>query len=291
MISIDPKDVAVAKFHSLMLGSVGPRPIAFASTISAEGIPNLSPFSFFNAVGANPPTLIFSPSRRVRNGTTKHTYENIREVGEVVINIVNYAMVQQTSLASTEYPKGVSEFVKAGFTPEPSVRVRPFRVKESPAQFECLVKDIIELGQEGGGGSLIICEILMAHISESVLDENQAIDQHKIDLVGRLGANWYCRASGEALFEVEKPLTTIGIGVDNIPDSIKLSPILTGNNLGQLGNVQALPTAGEIAEFKSSGEYDLLIEEVKFSDFATHRLAKKLLDENKVMLAWKVLLS
>ena len=209
MIKIDPKNTAIPAVHQTLLGAIGPRPIAFASTVDADGNPNLSPFSFFNVFGVNPTTLIFSPSRKGRDNTTKHTYENLKEVPEVVINVVNYNMVQQTSLSSTEYPKGVNEFVKAGFTPIPSEMVIPARVKESPVQFECKVREIIETGDQGGAGNLVICEILLIHIDKSVLDDNGNIDPHKIDLVGRMGGDYYCRASGDAVFIVAKPLQKI----------------------------------------------------------------------------------
>ena len=290
MLTIDPREVPVAKFHSILLGAVGPRPIAFASTMDEEGNPNLSPFSFFNAFSANPPTLIFSPARRVRDNTTKHTLENVKRIPEVVINEVNYAMVEQMSLSSTEYPQGVNEFLKAGFTPVASEKVRPFRVMESPVQFECIVKQVIELGDQGGAGNLIICEVVMAHVQDDVLDGSQQIDQHKIDLVARMGGNWYCRAHGSALFEIEKPLTTLGIGVDALPTNIRLSPVLTGNNLGQLGNVEHIPTPEELVQFKESGEYDVLMEMFPMSDFASHRLAQQLLSTGEVQKAWKVLM-
>ena len=290
MLTIDPREVPVAKFHSILLGAVGPRPIAFASTMDEEGNPNLSPFSFFNAFSANPPTLIFSPARRVRDNTTKHTLENVKRIPEVVINVVNYAMVEQMSLSSTEYPQGVNEFLKAGFTPVASEKVRPFRVMESPVQFECIVKQVIELGDQGGAGNLIICEVVMAHVQDDVLDGSQQIDQHKIDLVARMGGNWYCRAHGSALFEIEKPLTTLGIGVDSLPANIRLSPVLTGNNLGQLGNVEHIPTPEELVQFKESGEYDVLMEMFPMSDFASHRLAQQLLSTGEVQKAWKVLM-
>jgi flavin reductase (DIM6/NTAB) family NADH-FMN oxidoreductase RutF len=227
----------------------------------------------------------------VRDNTTKHTLENVLKVPEVVINVVTYEMVHQASLASVEYPAGVNEFVKSGFTPIPSDRIKPFRVKESPVQYECRVKQVIELGNQGGAGNLIICEVLLVHIAESVLDDQQSIDQHKIDLVARMGGNWYCRAHGSALFEVEKPVSTLGIGIDNIPEAIRLSPVLTGNNLGQLGNVENLPSSDAIEQFKKSGELDLLLEATPFTDFAHHRLARQLLGEGRIELAWKVLLA
>lgn len=276
--TINPKDVPTAKFHGYVLASVAPRPIAFASTIDKEGRVNLSPFSFFNAFGANPPLMIVSPARRVRDNTIKHTLENVREVPEIVINVVNYGIVQQCSLASTEYAKGVNEFVKSGLTEVASDLVKPPRVGESPAQFECVVKDIIETGTEGGAGNLIICEVVRAHFKESVLDENGKIDTLKMDLVGRMGGNYYIRAAGDALFEVEKPITKKGIGIDVLPENIRLSKVLTGNHLAQLANVESVPTADELAAFNITPEAD------------THTQAARLLDKGMVLKAWKVLL-
>lgn len=289
MISIIPKEIPTAKLQGYLQGSVGPRPIAFASTMDSNGKPNLSPFSFFNLFSANPPILIFSPSRRVRDNTIKHTLINAEATREVVINVVNYDMVQQASLSSTEYGDGVNEFLKAGFTAIPSDMVKPYRVKESPVQFECKIQEIISLGNEGGAGNLIICEIVKMHIDESILDENGVVDQHKIDLVSRLGGNWYSR-SNMGLFEVEKPLTTLGIGVDQIPDFIKESPIFDGNDLGKLGNVEALPTTEEVAIFV---DQNFAVKGVLSSDDQekVHLKAKEYLDNNEVMAAWKVLLS
>ena len=295
MLTIYPKEVTIPQLHAYLLGAVGPRPIAFASTIDSEGRPNLAPFSFFNVFSANPPIAIFSPARSGRTGITKHTYDNVKEVPEVVINIVNYDMVHQMSLASSPYEKGVDEFTKAGFTKIPSQKIKPFRVAESPVQLECIVKQVIELGQEGGAGNLIISEVVMIHIKEEVLDEKGNIDQHKIDLVARMGGNWYCRAHGDALFEIEKPLTTIGIGVDSIPEKIKNSKVLSGNNLGQLGNAEHLPTEEEITQYKNSGAINEAFElygknHDKLEEHLQH-IAKKLLDEKKTNEAWKVLLS
>ncbi|NBL63785.1 flavin reductase family protein [Flavobacterium sp. NST-5] len=289
MISIDPKEITTPKLHGYLQSSIGPRPIAFASTLDENGNPNLSPFSFFNLFSTNPPILIFSPSRRVRDNTVKHTLLNVEKTREVVINVVNYDMVQQTSLSSTEYADGVNEFLKAGFTQLSSEVVQPFRVKESPVQFECKVNDIVSLGDGGGAGNLVICEILKMHISEEILDENGNIDQHKIDLVSRLGGNWYSRSS-ESLFEVEKPLTTLGIGVDNIPKFIKESTVFNGNDLGKLGNVEALPTSEEVAIFVQES---FAVKGVLSSDDTQkiHTMAKEFLDQNDVMTAWKVLLS
>lgn len=295
MLTINPKEVSIPVLHSYLLGAVAPRPIAFASTIDKEGNPNLAPFSFFNVFSANPPIAVFSPARSGRTGQTKHTYDNIKEIPEVVINMVNYDMVQQTSLASTEYPKGVNEFTKAGFTPLESEMVKPFRVKESPAQLECKVKQVIELGDKGGAGNLIICEIVLIHISEKVLDANKQIDPNKIDLVARLGGNWYSRTNGNALFEVAKPLMNLGIGIDQIPPYIRNSNVLTGNNLGQLGNVEKIPSTIEVATFKNSGAINEAFEIFgkkgsKLEDHL-HHLAKGLLENGKVEEAWKVLLS
>jgi flavin reductase (DIM6/NTAB) family NADH-FMN oxidoreductase RutF len=289
MITIDPKSIETAKLQGYLQSSVGPRPIAFASTVDTEGNPNLSPFSFFNVFSANPPILIFSPARRVRDNSIKHTLINAESTREVVINVVNYDMVQQTSLASTEYAEGVNEFLKSGFTPIPSEVVKPFRVKESPVQFECKVTQIIPLGTEGGAGNLILCEVLKIHIDERILDENGAIDQYKIDLVSRLGGNWYSR-SNQGLFEVPKPLTTLGIGVDAIPDFIKESAIFDGNDLGMLGNIEALPTLEEVSIFVKQ---NFAVKGVLSSDDQekVHIEAKKYLNEKDVLTAWKVLLA
>ena len=289
MITIDPKSIETAKLQGYLQSSVGPRPIAFASTMDSEGNPNLSPFSFFNVFSANPPILIFSPARRVRDNSIKHTLINAESTREVVINVVNFDMVQQTSLASTEYAEGVNEFLKSGFTSIPSEVVKPFRVKESPVQFECKVTQIIPLGSEGGAGNLILCEVLRIHIDERILDENGAIDQYKIDLVSRLGANWYSR-SNQGLFEVPKPLTTQGIGVDSIPDFIKESAVFDGNDLGMLGNIEALPTLEEVSIFVKQ---NFAVKGVLSSDDQQklHMEAKKYLNEKDVLAAWKVLLA
>lgn len=291
MKSFNPNEMSVPAVQHLLQSAVGPRPIAFASTVNKSGEVNLSPFSFFNVFSANPPVLVFSPARRVRDNTTKHTLDNVLEHPEVVINIVNYAMVQQMSLASSEYAMGVNEFVKAGLTELPSTHVKPPRVKESPVQFECSVYDVIALGDQGGAGNLILCKVLAIHVQDEILDEKGHINQNRIDLVARLGGNWYCRASGSSLFEVEKPIQTLGIGVDQIPESIRFSPVLTGNHLGQLGNVEHLPHHDLVEEFKTSEEYDLLMHSVDSSDFASHRAAAKLLNQGEVIKAWLVLLA
>ncbi len=289
MLTINPKEVAPAKLQGYLQGAVGPRPIAFASTVDTNGTPNLSPFSFFNIFSSNPPILVFSPARRVRNNTVKHTLTNCETTKEVVINIVNYDIVQQMSLSSTEYPDGVNEFEKSGLTMLASDMVKPFRVAESPVQFECKVNEIVALGTEGGAGNLVICEVIKIHINEAVLDENGGIDQHKIDLVARMGGNWYTRAN-MGMFEVEKPLTTLGIGVDNIPDFIKESNVFDGNDLGKLGNIESIPTEEEITIFVKE---DFSVKAVLSSDdtLKQMQLAKDLLDKNEVLKAWKVLLA
>jgi hypothetical protein len=295
MKTITPKELPLGEFHNALLTAIAPRPICFASTIDAAGNPNLSPFSFFNIFGSNPTTLIFSPARRVRDNTIKHTLENAIATKEVVINVVNYNMVQQMSLASCEYPKGVDEFVKAGFTALASEKVKPFRVKESPVQFECKVREIIETGNEGGAGNLIICEIILMHIDDSVLNLDGKIDQHKMDLVGRLGSDWYVRANADSLFEVPKPNRNLGMGVDNLPENIRLSTILTGNDLGMLANEQNIPDNDSVEIYKRMNKEVMEIHH-RFADDAIklqtelHRLAQYLLSENKVSDAWKVLL-
>ncbi len=294
MLTIHPGSLKTSELHQYMLGAIAPRPIAFVSSIDAEGNPNLSPFSFFNAFGSNPPLLVFSPALRGRDAHTKHTLDNVREIDEVVINIVNYDMVQQMSLASTEYPKGVNEFTKAGFTELKSELVRPPRVKEAPVQIECKVKQVIATGDKGGAANLVICEILAMHISEDVLDENGKIDPHKIDQVARLGGDWYTRAS-KGLFVVPKPLTTHGMGVDYIPEAIRFSSILTGNDLGLLGNTENLPSAEELQAFKLREDVQKFFSELSKNPEnltnAVHLAAHQLLSESKTEEAWKLLLT
>ena len=289
MLSIDPKEISPVKLQGYLQSAVAPRPIAFASTLDENGTPNLSPFSFFNVFSSNPPILIFSPARRVRNNTVKHTLINAQNTKEVVINVVNYDIVQQMSLSSTEYPDGVNEFIKSGLTMLPSDVVKPFRVAESPVQFECKVNDVIALGDQGGAGNLVICEVVKIHINEAVLDKDGLIDQHKIDLVARMGANWYSR-SNVGMFEVEKPLTTLGVGVDAIPNFVKESPIFNGNDIGKLGNVEAIPTEEEIAIFVQS---NFTVKAVLSADdeVKKQQLAKDFLDQNDTIGAWKVLLA
>lgn len=290
-MKIIPGGLKTAQLHSYLLGSVAPRPICFASTIDEDGNPNLSPFSFFNVFGSKPPILVFSPARRVRDNTVKHTLENVYATKEVVINIVNYNIVQQMNLASCEYPKGVSEFEKAGFTPIASDMVKPFRVKESPVQLECKVLQVIETGQEGGAGNLIICEMVCMHIDDNILDADGKIDPNKIDLVARMGGDFYCRASGAAVFEVPKPNTQLGIGINALPEHIRNSKILTGNNLGILGNSTAIPVVSDVL-------YDDRLKQI-LRDYvdndtakqsALHQYAKEMLDNHEVDKAWQILL-
>ncbi|MGE0589870.1 MAG: flavin reductase family protein [Cyclobacteriaceae bacterium] len=285
MLTIDPKNTPLPKLHAYLQGVVAPRPIALASTVDRQGNVNLSPFSFFNVFSSNPPILVFSPSRRGRDNTTKHTYENVLEVSEVVINIVNYDIVQQVSLSSTEYPKGVDEFVKAGLTAESSIIVRPPRVKESPAAFECKVNDVIKLGSEGGAGNLVICEVLLAHFSDEILDAEGKVDIEKVDLVGRMGYDYYCRAHGSALFTVPKPNAKIGIGYDQIPEKIRNSKVLTGNDLGQLGNIEKLPD--DLDQLKGRPEVK---EALLRGEDEIHRLAQTYLHQGQLEDAWRLLL-
>jgi flavin reductase (DIM6/NTAB) family NADH-FMN oxidoreductase RutF len=292
--TINPKEISASILQNYLQGVIAPRPIAFASTIDKAGNVNLSPFSFFNMFSTHPPILIFSPSRRVRDNSTKHSLENVLEVPEVVINMVNFSMVEQTSLASTEYAKGVNEFVKAGLTQEPSVLVKPPRVAESPAALECEVKQVIPLGAQGGAGNLVICEVILVHLKESIFDENGKISPFELDLVARMGGDWYSRAQGQSLFEIPKPLQTKGIGIDAIPEPIKNSKVLTGNNLGRLGNVEQLPTQTEIKAFRQNPEIQSLY--AKFEqqpnelEKALHELAQNYLEKKEIITAWKVLM-
>ena len=289
MKSFEPKDLSTSKLHGYLLSAVAPRPIAFASTLSAKGVPNLSPFSYFNVFSANPPILVFSPARRVRDNSVKHTLENAEKTKEVVINMVTYDMVHQTSLSSTEYPADVNEFEKAGFTMVDSQNVRPFRVGESPIHFECKVNDIIKLGVKGGAGNLIICEILKMHISDSVLKKDKTIDQEKLDLISRAGGNYYSRAKS-GFFEIPKPLSKLGIGVDALPEHVRNSMILTGNDLGMLGNVDSLPTKKDINKFIDEviGRYPMI---KNATHREKHKIAQNYLSYGDVESALKLLLS
>ena len=295
MLSLNPSDLTTIELQNYLQYAIAPRPICFVSTIDSAGNVNLSPFSFFNMFSTNPPVCVFSPARRVRDNTTKHSLENVLEVPECVINIVNYNMVRQTSLASVEYPKGVNEFIKAGFTSLKSELVKPPRVAESPVQMECIINQIIPLGENAGAGTLVLAEIKLIHIREEILDEMGKIDQAKIDLVARLGGDWYCRVTEDNLFQVEKPVRTLGMGVDSIPSAIRNSNILTGNNLGQLGNVEHLPSDEEIAQFQADSELkrilDATIGDNGNRERELHQYARKLVEQGMVAEAWKTLLS
>ena len=289
---LELKDLTPQQKQYYLQHVIAPRPVCFASTIDKQGNVNLSPFSFFNMFSSNPPIVIFSPARRVRNNTTKHTLENVKEVPEVVINIVTYDMVQQVSLASCEYPKEVNEYTKAGFTPIPAQKVKPPMVKESKVKLECKVQEIKPLGNDGGAGNLVICEVLLMHIDDSLLDENKKIDQRKINHVARLGGDWYCKVDETSLFMVEKPNTKLGIGIDALPESIRKSEILTGNHLGQLANVEELPAIDpsfhddhlkQIIQYYSVNPKDLERE--------LHNYAAKLLNEGRSRDAWQILLA
>jgi len=292
-MKLKPSEVSSGEFYSYLIGSVNPRPIAFASTIDKQGKVNLSPYSFFNVFSANPPILVFSPTRRVRDNTTKHSYDNIIEVPEVVVNIVNFSIIDQMSLSSTEYEKGINEFTKSGLTQTPSDLISPPRVQESPVSYECKVIEVKDLGNEGGAGSLVICQVLLAHINDDILDENKKINPYKIDTVGRMGGGWYCRASGDGIFELPRP-TKKGIGVDNIPDNIKYSKILTGNDLGRLGLIEALPNENEIKDFKESelkSVHDVYADDYSTLKHKIQTMAKEYLSENEIKKAWLALLS
>jgi flavin reductase (DIM6/NTAB) family NADH-FMN oxidoreductase RutF len=294
MITLDPSELAIPKIHRYLLGAVGPRPIAFASTIDKEGNHNLAPFSFFNVFSANPPIMVFSPARSGRTNTTKDTYNNVKEVPEVVINVVTYDMVHQMSLASSPFGPDVDEFKKAGFTATDSELIKPKRVAESPVQFECKVNEVVELGDQGGAGNLVICEVVKIHINESILDSNQMIDQKKIDLVSRMGGNWYCRADEKSMFEITKPITTVGIGFDKLPQDILNSSILTGNELGQLAGIEELPNETDVNEFKLIELSDLFIDledDAAKLEEELHKKASELLKQDKLEEAWMTLLA
>ena len=278
--SIDPNSISQQELHGYLLSAVAPRPICFASTIDKDGKVNLSPFSYFNLFSVNPPIMIFSPSRRGRDNTTKHTLENVLEVKETVINIVNYDMVEQMSLSSTEYDEGVNEFVKAGFTQVPSDKVKPPRVGEAPVAFECVVDKVIALGDGPGAGNLVLAKVVQIHVKKAYLDAEGNLDTPKLDLVARMGGNWYCRANGDALFEIPKPIRTKGIGVDMLPEAARNSSVLTGNNLGRLGNLEELPTKDAIRRIAEHPQVKSIIEgTMNVSEI--HTLAQKWLEEGK----------
>lgn len=294
MLTLDPKELPVPKLHSYLLGAIGPRPIAFASTIDENGVNNLSPFSFFNVFSAAPPILIFSPARNGRTNTTKDTYNNVKNIPEVVINIVNMDILHQMSLSSSPFGSEVDEFVKSGLTPIASDTVRPMRVLEAPVQFECKVLEVRELGDQGGAGNLVICEVTKIHIHEEILAEDGTIDQKKINLVARMGGNWYCHANEASMFEITKPITTIGIGFDQIPGDIRISSVLTGNDLAQLAGVTEIPNETDVNEYKLLELSDLFLtleDEPEKLELALHQRAKELINKNDIEGAWMTLLS
>jgi len=282
---LNPKEIPLPKLVSYLQGSVAPRPIALVSSMDQQGNINLSPFSFFNLFSLNPPILVFSPSRRARNNTTKHTLENVLEVPEVVINMVNYDMVQQVSLASCDFPKGVNEFIKAGLTEVKSTVVKPPRVGESHVSFECKVNQVIQLGNEGGAGNLVICEVQLIHINDAILDSEGRIDPQLLNAVARMGNDYYSRASGESIFTVPKPNEKVGLGIDALPTEIRNSKILSGNDLGMLGNIEKLPTADAIVQFKSEHP-----QFAHLSEEASHQQAKQFLQTGELEKAWLVLM-
>lgn len=290
MLTINLSSLTPAQIQNYLQHAIAPRPICFASTIDKEGNVNLSPFSFFNMFSANPPIVVFSPARRVRDNSSKHTLENVMEVPEVVINMVDYEMVHQMSLSSCEYPKGTNEFVKAGFTEQQSTIVKPPMVKESKIKFECKVNQIIPLGTEGGAGNLVVAEIMVMHLEDSILNAENKIDNTKIELLGRLGDHWYTRTNAASMFEVEKPNIKLGIGFDQLPEAIRNSKILNGNDLGKLANVNELPVINpsfhddklkNIIQYYSINPEDMERE--------LHSYAKELLQQNKVEEAWQIL--
>lgn len=287
-MKLDLRTLSTVEIQNYLQHAIAPRPVCFASTIDKEHNVNLSPFSFFNMFSSNPPVVIFSPARRVRNNTTKHTLENLKQVPEVVINIVDYNMVQQVSLASCEYPKEINEFIKAGFTAEDSTLIRPPMVKESKVKLECLVKEIKPLGTEGGAGNLVICEVIFMHIDDSILDENNKIDQTKLHHIARLGGDWYAKIDSSNLFKVPKPNTQLGIGIDALPSAIKNSKHLSGNDLGMLANIHVMPEN----KFENLPQnIKAAIADCNFNEESIHKLAKNLLQKNKIEEAWQVLLS
>ena len=294
MLSLNPKDIPPRQLHHYLLGAVVPRPICFASTVEENGNSNLAPFSFFNVFSSNPPVAVFSPSRSGRTGKHKDTFNNIQKVREVVINMVNYSMAEQMSLASSPYSAEVDEFVKSGFNKVKSDLVQPHRLKESPVQFECKVLEIKQLGNKGGAGNLIICEILKIHISIDVLDDNQMIDQQKIDLIARMGGNWYSRTEKKSMFEITKPIKTIGIGFDELPIEILNSNILTGNELGKLAGIESLPNETAVNDFKLIELSEIFLkfeDDAKKLEFSLHKKAQEFLLQNDLEAAWKTLLS
>lgn len=291
--TLDPKKLPQPELHNILLTAVAPRPICFASTIDKDGNVNLSPFSYFNVFSSNPPVLVFSPARSGRNNSLKHSHQNVKEVAEVVINVVNYDMVEQMSLSSTAYDKGVNEFIKAGFTEVPSAIVKPPRVGEAPVSFECEVTEVIELANTPGAGNLVLCKVLQIHINEDYFTNNE-LDTKKLDLVGRMGGSWYTRSNGDSLFEIPKPIRTKGIGVNALPQSVRESKTLTGNNLGRLGNLEAFPSEEEVKNISQDDEIKMMGQKVG-EDKTTyknqlHWLAHRILEEGETEKAMAILL-
>ncbi|MFS4482670.1 flavin reductase family protein [Hyunsoonleella sp. 2307UL5-6] len=287
IVSLDPNSISTIELHQILLTAVAPRPIALASTISADGKVNLSPFSFFNVFSANPPILIFSPARRVRDNTVKHTLENVKITKEVVINVVNFPIVEQMSLSSTEYDRETNEFKKAGLTEVPSEKVRSPRVSESPVSFECVVDDVIELGKQGGAGNLVICKVIFIHINRAYLDEKGKLDTLKLQSVARLGGSWYSKVTNESLFEIPKPVSSNGIGVDQLPLHIFKTDILSGNNLGRLGNAERIPSEKELSNHRKSAEIHIIIEikDAQERIEMLHTLVREYLNKDNFKLA------
>jgi|SRR5690625_1361970 len=288
MFSVTPQDLSVKKFYGLMVSSIGPRPIALVSTINKKGISNLTPFSCFNFFGANPPVVVFSPMSRISDGTNKDSLRNVEEVKEVVVNVVNYELVHQSSLASTDYPEEVNEFEKVGLTMLDSDLIKPKRVAESPVQFECKVRDIVKVGEEGGAAHLVICEVIKMHISKAVMYADQKIDQHKLDQVGRMGGSWYSRAKN-GMFELPKPLGVLGMGVDQLPENIRKSKILTGNDLAKLAGIEKQPDLETVEQFINENNLEEFINNSTIEE--VHVRAQKYLNENEIYEAWSILLS
>lgn len=291
--TISPSDISQPELHAYLLSAVAPRPICFASTVDKDGNVNLSPFSFFNVFSSNPPVLVFSPARSGRDGSMKHTHQNVLEVPEVVINIVNYPMVEQMSLSSTAYDKGVNEFEKAGFTQVKSDVVAPPRVGEAPIAMECTVTQVIPLADAPGAGNLILAKVERMHIQEEYLDADGQLDTQKLDLVGRMGGSWYTRSSGDSLFEIPKPVRNKGIGVDRLPTAVVNSFVLTGNNLGRLGNLENIPTAAEMEAIRTDDAVIVILSKTNTAEFIpeVHQLAQKWLEEGKTQEALALLFS
>jgi flavin reductase (DIM6/NTAB) family NADH-FMN oxidoreductase RutF len=287
-MKIIPGTIPTRDLHQFLLGAVAPRPIAFASTIDENGIPNLAPFSFFNAYSSNPPILVFSANRRVQNNTTKDTLANVERTGEVVINVVNYAIVHQMAVASVEFPSEINEFQKSGLTPVPSETIRPFRVKESPVQMECKVDRIIPLGDQGGAGYLIVCKVTMMHIADEIIDDKGRIDPHKIDLMGRMGRSFYVRCSGDNVFPIVQEVTKMCIGYDQLPETVRNSTILSGNDIGRLAGMQEAPAEAEVLAFRQlHTDVDIFVKKQDFIDL--HRYAQQLIQQGDLAGAAKAL--